>query len=121
MRVDLRARLLRVVGLREGARADSAFDIDEPALVQLRRKAFGGQTPHHYAVPLGPALTLAVLCPYFVRRDREPRHWLSALRVEQFGVTSEVADERYLVDQRSFSYFGAGAGSLWAAPLPYAY
>ena len=43
-------------------------------------------------------------------------HWLSALRVEQFGVTSEIADERYLVDHRSFSYCGAGAGSLWASP-----
>src|SRR3989442_2033692 len=39
-------------------------------------------------------------------------HWLSALRVEQFGVTSEIADERYLVDHRSFSYCGAVAGSL---------
>jgi hypothetical protein len=55
------------------------------------RGAFGSRAPHHDAVPLGPPLTLAVLHPHFIGRDREPRNRLSALRLEQFGIATEVA------------------------------
>jgi len=41
-------------------------------------------------------VTLAVFHPDFVRRDREPCDGASALRLEEFGIASEVADERYL-------------------------
>jgi len=37
-------------------------------------------------------VTLAVFHPDFVRRDRDPCDGASALRLEEFGIASEVAE-----------------------------
>ena len=48
-------------------------------------------------------------------------HWLSALRVEQFGVTSEIADERYLLTIVPSPTAARARVPCGPAPLPYAY
>src|SRR5438046_1856157 len=94
-RMNLRPHLLDVVGVRERPGSESSLDVDGRSLAKLGR-TLGTCAPHHHAMPFGAALTFAVFHPDLVRRQRKPRDRLSALRVEQFGIASEVSDESYL-------------------------
>jgi hypothetical protein len=62
-------------------------------------------------VPLGALLLLAVLRgEALVRREREVRNGLTALRVAKLGISPEVADQDHFVDARH-----ALAPSVWGA------
>src|SRR6266849_4248331 len=95
LRVDLRARLLPGLPIRRCSRAESALDIDQRFLAKLCGDALCTRAPHHHAVPLGTALTLAVLRPHLVGSEREACDCSPALRLEQFGIAPEIADQNH--------------------------
>src|SRR5438094_5117408 len=113
LRVNLRAWF----PIRRLARADRAIDVDQGSLAVLCRDVFRPRAPHQHAVPLGVALTLSVLRPHLVCGDPEPRERSAALRVDQFRVSPEVADQNHFVDHRFVLLYRSVAGCRWAARL----
>src|SRR2546426_5419926 len=114
LRVNLRAWF----PIRRLVRADRAIDVDQGPLAVLRRDVFGPGAPHEDAVPLGVALTLSVLRPHLMCGDPEPCERSAALRVDQFRISPEVADQNHFVDHRLVLLYCVGAGCLRAARPP---
>src|SRR5438094_4482796 len=114
LRVNLRAWF----PIRRLARADRAVDVDQGPLAVLRRDVFRPGAPHQDAVPLGVALSLSVLRPHLICGDPEPCQRSAGLRVDQFRISPEVADQNHLVNHRLVLLYRAGAGCLHAARPP---
>jgi len=99
-RVDFGGAALLAFFVLPLASLQAPFDVDRTALREVLTTMLSGSTPDNYSMPFSLFdLVAAILVrPVLTGREAEIRNRLAVLRVTEFGVSPEVADQNDLVD-----------------------
>src|SRR5438105_3410581 len=87
--------------------AQTTFDVNRAAALQILRSSLSLPSPERYAKPSGDVVVLtgSAILAALIRRETEAADGRTLRRVAQFGVAAEVSDQDNLVERHDLLRF----------------